>query len=359
MAVYDRLAGDTVFAPAQRPEWVRAWTHQVNPDTLVASLTDERGNPIVALPLEVVPAGRLRIARFVGGSHANGSFPATAKDIAPVPAPALAALVQAIRAGRPDIDVLALERMTPAIAGMRNPLMDLPHRASPNPALAVDLKDGFDAILARLSSKRIKRHRAQARKFAALGGAGRQVARTEAEVERFLQAFFAMKAERFRAMGIADVFGEPDVRAFFGQLFRDSLASGAFTLEALDVGGKLRAVTGHSRCGDRLICQFGAIASDELAPHSPGDFLSYENIKAACEAGFKVYDFNVGDEPYKRTWCDIEERQFDVVLPLTAGGRLLSGWLGAKAGLKGWVKSNRVLWPLVRKLRRRMLGTRL
>ncbi|RWF06417.1 MAG: GNAT family N-acetyltransferase, partial [Mesorhizobium sp.] len=97
---------------------------------------------------------------------------------------------------------------------------------------------------------------------------------------------------RFRKMGIANVFGEPEVRAFFSALFVEALSDDkpSFVLHGLEVAGKLRAVTGSSRSGKRLICEFGAIADDDLAHASPGDFLFFDNIEEACETGFDVYD---------------------------------------------------------------------
>lgn len=350
------FGSDSIIAPPQHPQWIAAWTEEVNSDILVASLADAGGQQVLALPLEVVSAGGLKIARFVGGSHANGNFPVMRPGNQAISRAALDELANAIHRQRPDIDVLALERMAEELNGVRNPLLAMPSQVSPNVALALDLRGGFDAVLERSPSRKGRRYRAQARKFELFGGAHRLIAGTEHDVMRFLDAFFAMKAERFRAMGITDVFAEPKVQAFFRHLFVSSLGSGAFSLAALEVGGKLRAVTGHSRCGDRLICEFGAIANDQMAMHSPGDFLFYENIKEACEETFLIYDFSVGDEPYKRAWCDIELRQADVVVPLTTRGRIFSRWLNAKSSLKGHIKSNAVIWPLAKRLRRLVRG---
>ena len=77
--------------------------------------------------------------------------------------------------------------------------------------------------------------------------------------------------------------------AFFRALFAEALADvqPPFVLHGLEVDGKLRAVTGSSRSGKRLICEFGAIAEDDLAHASPGDFLFFDNIEEACEQGFR------------------------------------------------------------------------
>ena len=127
-------------------------------------------------------------------------------------------------------------------------------------------------------------------------------------------------------------------------------------LHGLEVAGKLRAVTGSSRSGKRLICEFGAIAEDDLASSSPGDFLFFDNIQEACETGFTVYDFSVGDEPYKRQWCDIETRHFEVLVPLTLKGRALAQTLRQGARLKAFVKNSPTIWKLTKMLRRKAAG---
>lgn len=341
-------------SPSQSPAWIAAWATEGDADIVVATVSANR-RPQMALALEVVRSGPFRVARFPGGRHANGNFPllATSAEVDP---PALDAMISAIGRSRPDIDLLALERLADSIDGVANPLLALPHAPSPNIALAVDLDGGFEPLLSRASGKRKrKKHRSQTRKFEAVGGFRLITAATPEECDRLLAEFFAMKRDRFAKMGVADVFAERSVKAFFRSLFVGALGADQpdFVLDALEVGGTLRAVTGSSRCGSRLVCEFGAIREDDLAYASPGDFLFFENIQRACRDGFAVYDFSVGDEPYKRLWCDLEIRQFDALVPLTAKGRLPAIARRASSRVTSWVKNNPALWTMVKKLRQR------
>lgn len=359
LAGYERLCSHALHSPAQSPQWIRAWTKHCAADALIATL-HENGEPVFALALEVVPSGPFRVARFMGGKHANGNFaPAPAAWLRNDLTAEMRRVAVAIRKARPDIDALRLERMARDLEGMRNPLLAFGHAASPNLALAVNLEGGFDGVLERVGSKRRrKKHRSQIRKLDAAGGYRRIEGRTREDARRLLATFFAMKQERFAKMGIADAFGSPEVRAFFEQLFTDALSAepAPFMLQGLEVGGTLRAVTGTSRCGGRLICEFGAIREDELSQASPGDFLFFENIKAASENGFSVYDFSVGDEPYKRLWCNLVEEQADAVVPLSFKGRLAAFAFRAGASAKSFVKNNATIWNTVKALRRR-IGT--
>ncbi len=359
LSSYARLCAKGVVAPAQSALWVENWVRQIRPDSLIATITSNE-QPVFALALEVVKAGPFRVARFMGGTHANGNFaPALPKWLQSASAADIIGLTQAIGKARPDIDALVLQRVAADLDGTANPLLALPHAPTPNIALSVDLGGGFDAVLERTSAKRKrKKHRAQTRKFEAAGGYRRLVAQTGDETRRLFDAFLAMKVERFRKMGIANIFEEPELQAFFHALFAESLNAGQpiFALEALEVGGVLRAITGTSQCGKRLICEFGAITDDELAASSPGEFLFYENIGEACAAGFDIYDFSVGDEPYKRLWCDIETRYVDIVLPLSAKGRMFAAGTRATARLKAVVKNSPFIWKIAKALRKRAAG---
>lgn len=359
LAAYAEFCRSALFGPAQGAAWVLNWAAETRPDLLVATLSAE-GKPVFSLALEIACKGPFRIARFMGGRHANGNFVAADPNwLAKVDMPALRSVLAAIANARPDIDLVALERLLPDLDGVANPLASLDHFSSPNLSLAVDLAGGFDALLSRASGKRKrKKHRSQIRKFETVGSHRRIEARTPDEVDRLLDAFFEMKELRFRKMGIANVFGDAQVRGFFRALFSQALSEDkpSFVLHGLEVAGKLRAITGSSRSGKRLICEFGAIAEDDLGHASPGDFLFFDNIQEACETGFEVYDFSVGDEPYKRLWCDIETRHFEVLVPLTVKGRMLALTLRQGARLKAFVKNSPTIWKLTKVLRRKAAG---
>ncbi|HEV7417120.1 MAG TPA: GNAT family N-acetyltransferase [Tianweitania sediminis] len=350
---YRAFAAAVPKGPAQHPVWVEAWG-ATSSSRLVMMEISHRGAVVLMMPLEIIRRRGLTIARAIGGTHANGNFPASDPSFARnLSAELTHEIDRSIRRSDLDADLVLVERQAHEIGGHANPLAALASTESPNVALAVDLNNGFGAVLDRVGRKRrLKKHRAQTRKLEAAGGFGHREAKTEAEVEALLAAFLQQKGERFRKLGIENVF--TDHQPFFEQLFKRSLAEAEtpFRLHALEVGDKLRAVTGSSHLGDRVICEFSSIAEDELLQVSPGDFLSFLNIEAAADQGATVYDFSVGDEPYKRGWCDLVSTQFDIAVPLTLRGRAYAALLIAASRAKRQVKSNERLWSMVKRLRR-------
>jgi CelD/BcsL family acetyltransferase involved in cellulose biosynthesis len=342
---YRALADSSPVGAAQHPIWVEAWRKTRSADLVFLQLRSA-GQLRAAMPLEVQPRNGLRIARALGGSHASGNFPATAADFHGGNLP------RGLSGSTLGIDLILIERQAPELSGRENPFATLPRVQSPNLSLAVDLQPGFEAVLDRIGRKRrLKKHRSQMRKLEAAGGYKRVEARSEAEIERLLSAFLLQKAERFQRLGIGNVF--LDMEPFLLRLFVDAAKepNPPFVLHGLEVGGKLRAVTGSTLVADRVICEFSSIVEDELVHASPGDFLFFENIRAAADSGASVFDFSVGDELYKRGWCDLVSAQFDTIVPLTVKGHALAALLRASAAAKRRIKNNERLWQLIKRLR--------
>ena len=356
LAEYEAFCAECAHGPAQNPLWVRSWIDATGADAIIA--TARRGSRIICMiALEIVQEGAFRVARFPGGRHANGNFVASAKGKAGLfSEDDRAALCSAIRLARPDIDLIYLERQNPSFDGLANPLASIATGQSPNLSLATELSGGFDATLERANGKRKrKKYRFQVRKFEEAGGWRHVDGATPEPVERHIDAFFVMRAARFRKMGISNnVFGEADVQTFFRALFRDALKQdpAPFALHGIEVGGELRGVNGLSATPHSVVCEFVGIRDDN-PQFSPGFFLDYLCMEQACGNGKKLYDFSVGDDPAKRSWCDIETRQFDVLLPLTAKGRLFSFYVNSRARAVRFVKSNRTIWSLIQRARRR------
>lgn len=358
MEIYARFCREAGHAAPQHPRFIASWREAIGPDMVIAHL--QAPDAEMMLPLSIVRRGPFTLAALVGERHANGSFPPLRSGNGAHAASLDVALKQALRSARPDVDLLFLERLEPERFGLANPLWPLAYAASPNIALAADLSEGFEGLLARMSGRRKrKKYRAQLRRFEEAGGWRIYRAGSEAEVDHLFDSFLALKRERFRKMGISDVFTDPDLQAFFRRLFKESLDDErpAFFLEALEVGGVIRSVTGSSIAGDRITCEFGAISEDELTHMSPGEFLFFDSIRRAAEAGFAWYDFGVGDEPYKRLWAEAETVHFDVALPLSAKGMLLRQRFAGSAALKRHIKTSR-FWPLVKRLRSALSGAR-
>ena len=114
-------AGSSTGSPARKP------------DPIIAILTED-GEAVMALALEVVRKGPFRVARFMSGTHANGNFALSRPSWLPqATCDEVRAVVAAIAKARPDVDMIALERLLPDARRGRQPAAALPHFAEPQP----------------------------------------------------------------------------------------------------------------------------------------------------------------------------------------------------------------------------------
>lgn len=219
---------------------------------------------------------------------------------------------------------------------------------------------GFDEVLKRHSAKRRrKRFRTQEKRLTELGGyefvghVGREA------VAETLATFFAMKAKSFLHAGITDVFAEAHVRAFFTRLFEIGSDSNppSHTLKVLMNAGRPIAIIGCSIHEGRVIVEFGTYDA-EMAEIGPGDMLFFLAIREAAESGLNYFDFGIGDEFYKRGWCEIETTQMDTIIALSGRGRMISAGKSARNAVVRTIKGNDTVWKIVKQLRRHIPSSR-
>jgi len=357
--LWSAFAEESIAGAAQSPAWYFCWQASVNSDCLVAALCNEK-RPVLLLPLEIERKGGLRIASYVGGPHANCNFPALAPGQSVTRAD-LVNLFKALHTARPDIDLVTLARQLGELADTANPIIQLSSRQNPNVSLAIRLDVEFDTLLGRHNPKRkIKKHKYVARRFSDAGGYRIVTASSASETEAMLDKYFAWKADRLARAGIRNTYEPKGVMPFFHRLFAEEAASPspAFELRALEVANEYRAVLGKSHARDRTFIDFVGIADDELTSISPGEFLFYEDIEKSCGTDLAIYSFGIGDEPYKRSWSDLESPTFDTDFGLTARGQIYGIYLGARRTLVRRIKQSPKVWSFVKAARTRLRGHR-
>lgn len=358
-ALWRKLETDHSCSIHQTYDWCAAWaeTHRADVLIFVGRLD---GEPGFILPLEIVRRGPFRLARYIASPHSNinnGIFSDAFRE-ACAARPVARECLREIRRLRAGVDCIALDKVPLAWAGQRHPFGVLPSIENQNRSFQVTLHRDFNAVLAQVNAKRRrKKFRTSERRLDEIGGYEHVIARTPDEAHALLDVFFGQKAARFEAHGIPDVFAEPSTKAFFHALAaagsdgeRTPLQLHGIRLKG-EHAGSYCAVAGLSLKGSHVICQFGSI-DDSLCPDaSPGELLFHLMIEKCCHDGAAIFDFGIGDQAYKRSWCNVETVHHDFVLPLTLRGRMLAGAIKAKVSGKRFVKRNPQAYAAAQKLR--------
>lgn len=351
LAAVDALPSDILCSGYQTPEFLRAWMRQSPHRPVFITMAARDGGPVL-LPLECANG---RTIKYVGERHANGNFPVgRAADISALTGAGEHAIVAALRSARPEGLAIVLERQLRDYRGVTNPFVFERSTVSPNPALSLSLEGGFAEVLNRHSGKRKrKRFRGQERDLEQIGGYTYVPVVDADRVEEILRLCFDLKADHFRSAGIHDVFAGDHVQAFFTELFREGTRREphGYVLKAIEADGKTIAVSACTCRDGRVTVEFSTY-DPAYREYSPGDMLFFLSIREAADNGMEIYDFGVGDEPFKRNWCEIETWQSDTVIALSPRGRALASARSARNALVRSLKRNKSLWKTAKQFRR-------
>lgn len=342
-------------------DWCAAWA-RAHGHPLVLLRGRIGGRTVFILPLELVRGRLFRTARFIGSPHSNLNTGLFAEDLGPFSPDMLAQMLLAELSTKLArvADIVTLEKMPFDWRGHRHPLASLPSVRNQNCSYQLPMTASFSETLAQINARRRrKKQRMSERRIEQLGGYEHVVAGTAEERRDILNRFFEQKAVRFAALGLPNVFADCQTQAFLHSLAATP-GDGENTLLALNAirlkgenEGRIAAIAGMSRKGDHVICQFGSIDSDIAGEASPGEFLFYLMIEKGCADGIRLFDFGIGDQPYKRSWCTVETTLRDIVLPLTLRGRMAAGLHRALVHAKTVVKGNRHAYAFIQRLRQR------
>lgn len=353
------LERDSLNSLHQSWDWCRAWTKtQGRPLTILRG--ERGGRTLFLLPLDIRRSRGARIAEFAGDAFSNlntGLMAAAFRRGDAIADPeAFSQALRQLLAGRADL--VALRNMPHCWRGVVNPLATLGAVDNHNRSFQLPLFSEMEKTIRPLNAKRRrKKFRNQQRRLEALGGYEHVIAETAEERAALLDLFFHQKARRFADQGLPDVFGTPETQAFFHALVQagDDARHAPLRLHALRLKGTheghIGAIAGLSLNGDHVLCQFGSIDESQAADVSPGEFLFWLMIEQCGREGYTLFDFGIGDQPYKRSWCAAETAMHDLLLPVTMVGRLACGAAFGLIQAKAFIKRHRRLYAVIQRLR--------
>lgn len=338
--------------------WCAAWSKAMG-TPIVIIRGQVSGQTVFLIPLEIRRKGPFRVARFPGGNFNNintGLFD-DAYAQAAKPEDAQLILSEIRRQLSDRVDVLALQNIPLTWRGRRHPLSALATSENQNRSFQLPLLPRFEDTLAQVNAKRRrKKYRVQTKRLNEIGGYEYYLTRDRQEQHALLDTFFQQKAERFAAQKIPDVFQDKAIKSFFHGLIDAPyhLENVPLELHAIRLPGSNNAVAalaGLSRKGDHVICQFGSIHQHLAADASPGELLFWLMIEKSCAEGAAIFDFGIGDQLYKRSWCTVETVQHDIFRALSVRGYLPAIGYRALASLKSFIKAHPKLYGFIQSLR--------
>jgi D-aspartate ligase len=349
---FERSADCTAF---QTFDWLAAWQRHVGkrrgtrPAIAVGRFAD--GAIAFILPLCLMRRHLARRLCWLGQELSDYNAPLLAADFSErtTPADFLAAwqelLVQMQREPLLQHDWIEFEKMPERVGEQANPFTHL--RVAPNRSSAhlAHLGNDWEKFYrTKRSSATRRRDRSKLRHMEQFGEIRFSTATDAADARRTLEILMEQKSRAFARKGVADIFAPPGHREFFLDLAANPTARHLVHISRTQIGEACAATNFGIVFGGCYYHLLASYVDGEVAHYGPGALHLRELLAYAIDRGLKSFDFTIGDEPYKRDWCDAVLKLYDYASTTTWRGlpaRMLSS---ARRRSKRLIKQTPLLW---------------
>ena len=329
------LEQNALSTPFQTYEWLSCWQRHVGAarrsQPLIVLIFDRDGRLVALLPFSLRGWGPVQILSWLGASLSDYNAPVMSRDFILSFGPGeferfWRNLVLALPLHPLRSTVIKLSRMPERFGGVRNPFMDLPDFACTESAYHATLQQPWDTFYETRRSSATRRKLGQQLRNLSRSGTITYSEPVECITRReTLDALFNCKISALKRMSkrmrVTDIFSQPGVRSFFEEVTLK--CNRLVHLARLDIDKDMLAGSlglQHGTTYTFLVCCY---KDGALSKYSPGRAHLNYVLKSAVDRGFTVFDFSIGDHPYKLDWCEEKTYLFEYLSGRGALGRFI------------------------------------
>jgi CelD/BcsL family acetyltransferase involved in cellulose biosynthesis len=350
---FEAEADGTAF---QTFDWVAAWQRHIGVRDGVSPaivIGRRRGRILFILPFVLQP-GRLRRIVWLGAFLNSASAPLLARDFAgavsPAQFPQLWREIERLLRAKTRYDLIDLDKIPETVGAQANPLLALALTRHASDTYVTRLEGTWDELYAaKRSSSWRKTDGKRRRRLEKFGDVAFTTAEEPAEITQTVDALIAQKKDLYASLGVPNLFEKPGYRDFHMELA--TKCRGLVHVSSVKVGLTIVAASFGLMFHGNYDYMLAGYATGELEACSPGTIHLQALMRHFLERGFKTFDFNIGDAPYKREWYDLELKLYDYAAPGSVQGWLAAAVTSGLRQLKGYVKRHPWLYPMVVKTR--------
>lgn len=290
----------------------------------VISTTKE---PLALLPLAIERRYGVRFLTFMDGGLADYNAPVLFPGVRDWNLETVEMLWRCLQQNLP-FDIATFEKMPASVGDLPNPLKLLSQEAYAESCHLVSISGTWEELLSRLPRRSTLRRRI--RQLNARGKVTFEFAQTPEQYDIFVEALIQQKSRRYIETRGTDSLDSLGYRDYLKAARNLIPPYGPVYLFALKMDETIIATHFGYVVGDRFHCLMPSFEGGEWRAYSPGNILA-ERIFEWCVAnGIRVFDYGVGDDQYKREYCDISTALYQAKIPSTFVGRVYLGTRNVK-----------------------------
>jgi CelD/BcsL family acetyltransferase involved in cellulose biosynthesis len=352
---FETVAACTAF---QTFDWLAGWQRNIGrrdgtiPVIVVGCYADDEAAFI--LPLAVEPHRLARRLCWLGRELCDYNAPLLARDFAQRVTPdRFVALWRELcrrlqRDARLHYDWIELEKMPETVGDLVNPFCHLDVMLNASGAHLVQLGNDWESFyFNKRSSATRRRDRVKRSRMAAAGEVRFVTSRGLDDTRRTLETLMEQKSHAFARGGIPNMFARPGYREFFLDFVSNPKTKSLVHVSRVEIGENCAAANFGLMFGDRYYHVLASYDRNlEVSRFGPGVLHLRELMAHAIKKGLRLFDFTIGDEPYKLEWSDMHVALFDYIAAATWRGRAAAYGSTTRRRLKRFIKQTPLAWRL-------------
>lgn len=348
--------------PFQKLVWLERWQRYIgvlkNSLPIIVVGRQHDGDILFILPLAIEDRGALRFLTWLGADLGDYNAPLLSSSFSSHPlandfAPAwneVARLIQSISSFR--FDLADLPKMPEMVGGQSNPMLQLKVLPNRSGAYMATLGQSWDDYYSSTRSSSTRKTARRKQKQLETHGELRFVQPLDHnDAAKTLRVLIEQKSEAFARMGVENIFKRPGYPEFFHAIVTDPEVGDLVNVSRLDVGALFGSTNVSLQFRDRFYMILSSYHGGEISRFGPGTAHLHEMMRDAIERGFRLFDFTIGDEPYKLDWADIKLVLYDHLAAYTLRGRIAVSFSALLRRVARFIKQTPILWRLAVKIR--------
>ncbi|MFN0192026.1 MAG: GNAT family N-acetyltransferase [Aestuariivirga sp.] len=339
----------------QSQAWLDCWQRSAasaKAEMPITVLVYRAGELGLVLPLSLSVKHGVRFLRWRGDSFNDYCGPIIDPALLPVLTPAGVGVLLTKSVEKLGlVDVVYLQKQPGSYGAVANPFVGeaaLPHHVQSH---ATELGPSWDDYYrSKRSSKTRRRLKEKLNALSRLGTVEIGLCEDPDEARRLVARELEFKSVQLARRRNANPLSSTEAAAFLTDYFGTHCAGRAW-VAALRLDQDPIAIAYGFRNADVWVLYQIAIKEGPYAAHSPGLHLFMHLLKTCCSQGVRYFDLSLGDESYKRDWCEMATTLFTTMLPVSGRGRLVVPSLKKAIAFKNFIAKRQTLLHRARQFR--------
>lgn len=343
----DQLAGRAISTPFQRRAWMDSWQRWIGEPqgkTQIDVIGYRAGAAVLVLPLSLHSGRGIRHISWRADDLNDYCGPIADPEILQSLTQSEArTLVQQTAKAVGGADVAYLQKQPRRYGTVPNPFVSATSIKYHANVHATHLGTTWEAYYhSKRSAKTRRRLKEKLNALSKRGAITIRFSEDPAEAAGLIGKCLDMKNAQLRQRGHWNHLSSSGATAHVTNYFADHCREKTW-VAALFLNGTPSAISFGFRDPEMWLLYQIAREDDAHSSLSPGTHLLMFIMRHCCEKGVKVFDFSLGDEAYKKDWCEETSALMTDIYPLSLRGSAASLGLRMEAHIHNFIVSRPVL----------------